>query len=364
MESKRIDEIELIDDLPNRKITKTILFLGDLSIVETHLNLIKLLNETQFTVLVGSQLKEEQKIIEDYYSLKNVNLVFLSYPITSWTQDRMLRSKHQISGVFSDHNSEGYSIYETVATSKASEILEFKSKKFTEEVYISQYTGKDSIVTNVKNEKYLKTNKSLLFYGDGGDRLVTKKMIFLGGKSFQYMKKIKLYNIETIEKLTNKKIIGIDEDESNRYSFHLDLYLTFLSEKNLILGSYKKALELLPQSLTWVDYVYMREKIVKEKAITNELISLGFNVISIPLIYKKDDGYISFNNGIFDEKTFYTSNYHFKDENINKEIKKMKTYVVKKFNDENLNLIFIDGGEKNMKLGGQVRCTAAVIENI
>lgn len=354
------NDMILIDDLPGHFIKKVVFFVGDLSIIETHKNLIKALNTSIFLVLVSSDLLKYKQQILIAYDLPNTTVKFSEHPLTSWTQDRLLRSNLQVYGVFSDHTNDSYSLYETVSVDEINDFFKFKSSnKYLENLYISKFTGKDPIITSIVNNKFYHVSKSSLFYGDGGDRLITNNFIFLGGNTFNQIKSL---NIEKIHLITNKEIINIDTDNLNRYAFHLDLFLTFLNDKNVIFGSYELALQKLPSNLNWVDYSFMQKKIEIEKIIILQLKLLGFNVIKIPLIYKKDWGFISFNNGVFNNNTFYLSQFNFKNIEIDNILTDIQNDIQNTFNQNGILLKFIEGGENNIKLGGQVRCTTAIID--
>lgn len=351
--------LALIDDLPSHNIKKVAFFIGDLSIIETQINLISQLREVEFFILVSSELSKNKEEILKRYNFENVTIKFLDHPLTSWTQDRLLRSKSQVSSVFSDHTTGVYSLYETATTDHISNFFKFTNNDYSEDLYLSKFTGKDPIITNKLNKKFLHLSKSSLFYGDGGDRLVTNKFIFLGGNSYE---KIKPSNVQKIESLTDKKIIQIDNVESNRYAFHLDLFLTFINDENVILGSYEEALKILPSNLSWIDYEFMQKRIEQEHKIITQLKTLGVKVSKIPLIFKKDSGYISFNNGIYNQNLFFTSNYNFNDSDIDNQLNIIKNEVKKTFYNNGISLVLINGGENNIKLGGQVRCTTAILD--
>ena len=348
---------QLIDDLPQNKIEKAILFTGTDSIILTHQGLIEALPDVQFLVFVSSSLDERKT--RKQYIYPNVNIKFLDYPITSWAQDRALRMQGSISGVLSEHMSEVSSIYETVALKDAANLLGFPKDENSSDYWISRYTGKDPFVLSSFKSGYLQSNQSNLFFGDGGDRLVTNNHILLGGNSLTNIKKQN--TDKQIENITKKKLIGIDTAPFDRYAFHLDTFLTPVSDQEIIMGSYNEALKMLPENLSWVDYEFMKKKSQKEIAIIKSLNDIGFNVSLIPLLYKKDDGLISFNNGVFDNNTFYLSNYNFKNDSIDKWVKIIKEKAKDVYLNKGINLNFIEGGENNISLGGQVRCTMAVI---
>ena len=279
--------------------------------------------------------------------------------MTSWAQDRMLRMQGKITGVNSEHMSESMSIYETVAVYEASQILELESDTYSNLFSVSKYTGKDPFITKKLNSQYFTGLDSNLFFGDGGDRLVTEKFIFMGGNSLVNIQKLK--NEKQIEELTSKKIIALDTSAFSRYTFHLDMFLTPVSEHVFMMGSYKKALELLPDNLSWPDYELIQRQSLKEDVIIKTLNDLNIEVKIIPLIYKKDEGIISFNNGLFNGNKFYLSNYKMS-EDINIWLDKMKDYVGKAYTKEDIDLIYIEGGENNIALGGQIRCTMAIVK--
>jgi hypothetical protein len=348
---------QLIDDLPHKKIEKAILFTGTDSIIKTHQGLIKAMPDVQFLVFVSSILNEKET--REKYIYPNADIKFLDYPITSWAQDRILRMQGVISGVPSEHMYEVSSIYETVVVKEASYLLGLPKDENSSDYWISKYTGKDPFVLHSFKAGYLPSNQSNLFYGDGGDRLVTSEYILLGGNSLVNIKK--QHTDTKIEDITKKKLIEIDTAPFDRYAFHLDTFLTFISDKEIIMGSYNEALNILPENLNWVDYTFMKKKSQKEQAIIKLLQDIGFNITLIPLVYKKEEGLISFNNGVFDLNNFYLSNYDFKDNDIDKWINILKDKSKEAYLSKGINPHFIEGGENNISLGGQVRCTMAVI---
>ncbi len=376
---KTLFKMNLVEDGPGKAIEKAILFLGDLSATKSQVNVIEALPHTQFIVMVSSNLGKnliDRHNLQKLYEYKNVKLQFLDYPVASWAQDRLLRQEGAITGVYTDHMKEMLSIYETNAVSRAKQEMNLEGAGYESFLQISQYNGKDPFT--IKNKEniphYLKSNVSNLFYGDGGDRIVLKDYILMGGNSLRESAKLGKSNgfdsIETIEAQTGKKIISMDTGEeregsigySQRYAYHLDLFITPVGDNTVVLGSYERALDMLPTNLDWVDYDKMKTKAALFTAIKNQLNLLGLKTIEIPLIIDTDNQIISFNNGVFNNSDFYLSSYNFKNESKNYWIKMMSKLSQSAYNAQGIEPKFVTGGENNLPFGGQIRCMVAIVK--
>lgn len=351
------ENVPILDIKSNPK--KIVLFIGSENIQTFHKNLIEKLPDTQFFVFKSSFVKYLPK----FYFSKNVKLTQLDFPITDWVQDRIFRSKDfasntlYISSTYSDHLVDNnISPFELNIPLQLENLSISKIHENSVKKSISKPGTKDIEITNFSSQLNRVTGFILPdLIGDGGDRIVTENYIFIGKST------LKKNNIEAIKRRFNKEIIALDSEiEYERYLFHIDMFITPI-DNTIILGSISESFKHFGRA-NWMDLAKMDSKIIYEQQIIEQLKNNNFNIIRIPLFYTKNEGLITFNNGIFTKNFFLSVNYKLEDQEAQKAIEESKLILKTEFKKLNFDVDFIDGGELNINNGGQLRCSVGIID--
>jgi len=215
---------------------------------------------------------------------------------------------------------------------------------------------------------------------DGGNIVSNDRYVFTGYPLIEENNKLGLDEqeiIQRLEKMFGKEVIVIG-DKNHRAPFaHIDMYLTPIGERTLLLGDSKLAVDLLPKAdnSSIIDSPILKKQIKLNlsedifgalERVKNQLESRGFQVIRVPylgvtcstqILHGKWAHFITYNNVLIEEKgnekVVYLPTYGI--ESIDKkaiEIYESLGFKVKE----------VEVGLGITKFGGSIRCLSKIIE--
>ncbi len=407
------EDLEPIRDTPYKKIDEILLFAGSQNILPLQMELMKALPDVTYYVLpaAANKIDEEfyRKTMAEANVVAPVNFVKFNKPLTDWTQDRVLRFRHQktdksvILPVLTDTLFFNEFAPFEIGVPRAledqyPEIFErFEHHKYYSELVVDSKSG-EVYPYSPYYAHWFRGSVWNISYGDGGDRFTTESTMFVGAGTLKQMlshlknhldvssQEFSLKGEAWLKRIFKvKQIVPVgDVDPAKTYMFHVDVFLTAFEDElgkvQVILGSPRamindlfggKNLENLPD---WInkDQSRWKQRLASFDKIKADLISRGFSVTEIPMIFLNlstgmTGSYpvITFNNGLLTnnkgEKTFLSVDFKFGQVDIDHTISRARSITAERLKKIGLNVIFLGGGEYSAANGGLLRCTAGII---
>lgn len=428
------EHLELVPDTPWKEIGKVLMFGGSASIVPLQVQLMRTLPDAEYFVVPSGRNEVSEQTYLDAMSEAGVEPADLivryvesfTKPLTDWTQDRLMRFRHDVK----DHavllpvrspaiGMNEYAAFELGVPRYLEEQFAGDFVRFEHEQYYSEH-----VVDNATGELYgyssayaswYRASLWRLGYGDGGDRVTTESTMFVGAPAYAKMRQtiesqVRLDGAarsyeELLAKLFKKqRVISVgDADPAVQYLFHLDLFLSAFDgddgKTTVILGSPLLALDelfgvdgvqeidqladLIDQLPSLVDR--LPDWCLKDRARWQRRISSYWRirkdlqarsylrVVEIPILFfdlsfgqTAIKPTITFNNGLMTQRegkpTFVTVSYRVDRPEIDAVLAKAEDVVKETLDELGLRTVFLPGGENTVRNGGELRCTAGVIE--
>lgn len=346
-------------DAPGQVPQKIALLVGDDNITTLHSSLIATLPTTRFYVFVGTSVKE----LPAAYSASNVTVQRLNVPLTSWAQDRLVRLTESgqavTTAIMADHVKDSTaSPYELTIPRRLVELGAVAALPATP-TFISRPGPRDIEITSVEREGYERGVVWNQLYGDGGDRITLSKRAFIGRSTLE-----KIYRntpnktLADVERLLGRPVVALDSaTEFERYSYHVDLYALPIGD-TVVLASATETLRRFGNE-QWLDREKLERMASREAQLDADL--AGLKVIKVPLLITKAEGLVTLTNGIFAGNRYLSVDYALSGA-ARATLKQLQVEFAEVLKAEGLDVSFLAGGERNIVNGGQLRCTAAVLQ--
>ncbi len=403
--------LELVVDSPHRRIDRVLFLAGTESIMPMQAQLMKLLPAEYFVVPSQEDgvtpAKYQAAIAAAGAEGRTVHIhENFHRRLTDWTQDRLFRFIDRRDGrsvvlptrsdtvIMNENAGFELGVPLQLEALHPSRFAPLDDERFYERVVVASNDGSVHQDNATYSEHWYRGRIWNLQYGEGGDRFVTERFLFVGQSTYDKMlRQVRVrVNLEGmtaegfLAALFNKTIIPVDAaTQYERYSPHIDIYLTALDRgvdgrPTVVLGSPLSMLrdvfevddvEQLPE---WVDAGWSwAKRVAAFERVRDQLAGLGFEIVEVPMLFidlstasESRKRTLTFNNGLLAEldgtPSFLAPDYAFPDRpEIAAAVTKAASIVKQRFGELGIDVKLVPGGEGSMHNQGELRCTTGVI---